>query len=143
MSDALAAWAPAHLVFLCRCTIVGGVSIAAIALVGWIIGATTDIWQALYGGPALVLAYTIGFKDSARWRAAPENRWQQRSEALRHYGSDGKVRIQLAGTIDMHTKFDWDAVTFIRDGLRVRIACVREVRVTTAQILTARTCLTP
>jgi hypothetical protein len=76
VSDALAAWTPALPVFLRRCAVVGAVSIAAVALAGWAIGEIFGIWQVLYVGPVLLLAYNIAFEDPARWRVARQSRWK-------------------------------------------------------------------
>lgn len=143
MSDALAAWAPNLQVFLRRCVIVGGATLLVLATVGWAIGAATGFWQVLYVAPVLALAYNIGFDDPARWRAARQNRWHLRSDALIHHGPDGEARIPLADVTDVRTRLGWSVIVFIKGGLRVRIAYIAEPAEVAAQILAARGRLTP
>jgi|GEM_PF-1528470 hypothetical protein len=142
VSDALAAWTPTLAVFLRRCVIVGLVSIAAVALAGWAIGATTGFWQVLYVGPVLVLAYNIGFEDPARWRVARQTRWHLRSDAVIHYGPDGEMPVPLTDIADVRPRLGWAVVLFLKDGLRVRLSYVRAPEDIAAQILAARDRLT-
>ncbi|MEQ6201756.1 hypothetical protein ABMC88_01760 [Sulfitobacter sp. HNIBRBA2951] len=143
MSDALAAWTPSLRVYLRRCVIVGAMTLAAMAAVGWVIGAATGFWQVLYVGPVLALAYNIGFDDPARWRTARQNRWYLRSDALMHHGPEGEARIPLADILDVRTRFGGGVVVFLKGGLRVRIAYVADAPDIAAQILAARNRLTP
>lgn len=143
MSDALAAWTPALAVFLRRCAIVGALTIGLMLLGGWIIGEATGFWQVMYVGPVLALAYNIGFEDPARWRAARQDRWHLRSDAIIHHGPDGEVRIPLADIVDVRTKLGWSVVLFLKEGLRVRISYVRTPKEIAAQILAARARMTP
>lgn len=143
MSDALAAWTPALTVYLRRCAIVGALTIGFMLLVGWVIGTTTGFWQVMYVGPVLALAYNIGFEDPARWRAARQDRWHLRSDAIIHHGPDGEVRIPLADILDVRTKLGWSVILFLKDGLRVRIAYVRDPKEIATQILAARNRMTP
>lgn len=138
MSDALAAWTPALAIFLRRCAIVGALTIGLMLAFGWIIGTTTGIWQIMYVGPVLVLAYNVGFEDPARWRAARQNRWHLRSDAVIHHGPDGETRIPLADVVDVRTRLGWSVILCLKDGQRVRIAYVRAPKVIAAQILAAR-----
>ncbi|WP_299025008.1 hypothetical protein [uncultured Sulfitobacter sp.] len=142
-SDALAAWTPSLPVFLRRCLIVGVLTLLVVALAGWGIGTTTGYWQALYVGPVLALAYNIGFEDPARWRAARQNRWHLRSDALIHYGPDEETRIPLADITDVRKRLGWSVVVFLKGGMRVRIVYVRKPAEIVSQILAARTRLTP
>lgn len=143
MSDALAAWTPALRVFVRRCVIVGALTIALMFIVGWLIGKATGFWQVMYVGPVLVLAYNIGFEDPARWRAARQDRWHLRSDAIIHHGPDGQVRIPLADVLDVRTRLGWSVVLFLKDGMRVRIAYVATPQQIADQILAARGRLTP
>lgn len=143
MSDALAAWTPSLRVYLRRCVIVGAMTLAAMAAVGWAIGAATGFWQVLYVGPVLVLAYNIGFEDPARWRIARQHRWYLRSDALMHHGPEGEARIPLADILDVRTRLGWSVVVFLKGGLRVRISYVADAPDIAAQILAARNRLTP
>jgi hypothetical protein len=138
MSDALAAWAPERRVFVRRCVIVGGLTFGVMALAGWAIGAATGFWQILYVAPVLALAYNIAFEDPARWRAARQNRWHLRSDVLIHHGPEGEVRISLAEIADVHMRLGWSVVLFLRSGLRIRMAYVRDPAGIAAQILAAR-----
>jgi hypothetical protein len=142
MSDALAAWTPVLGVFLRRSAVIGVLSVAGMALAGCAIGFTTGFWQVLYVGPVLILAYNIGFDDPARWRAARENRWHLRSDAVIHHGTDGEVRIPLTDIEDVRTRLGWSAVIFLKDGLRVRISYVKAPQDIARQILAARARLT-
>jgi len=137
MSDALAAWAPALPVFLRRCAIVGVLTIVVMALAGWAIGAATGFWQIMYAGPVLALAYNSGFEDPARWRAARQNRWHLRSDALIHHGAEGEARIPLTEIRDVRKRLGWSVVVFLQSGLRIRIAYVRDPADIAAQILAA------
>ncbi|MGJ8595828.1 hypothetical protein [Sulfitobacter sp.] len=143
MSDALAAWAPALTVYLRRSAIVGALTIVLMVLFGWVIGKTTGFWQVMYVGPVLALAYNIGFEDPARWRAARQDRWYLRSDAVIHHGPDGEVRIPLADIVDVRTKLGWSVILFLKEGLRVRISYVRAPKEIAAQILAARNRMTP
>jgi hypothetical protein len=143
MSDALAAWAPALTVYLRRSAIVGALTIVLMVLFGWVIGRTTGFWQVMYVGPVLALAYNIGFEDPARWRAARQDRWYLRSDAVIHHGPDGEVRIPLADIVDVRTKLGWSVILFLKEGLRVRISYVRAPKEIAAQILAARNRMTP
>jgi hypothetical protein len=141
-SDALAAWQPALRVFMRRTVIVGVLTLAIVAVAGWVIGATTGYWQALYVGPVLALAYNVAFEDPARWRAAKENQWLLRSDALFHHGPEGEVRIPLADIIDVRKRLGWTVIVFLKGGLRVRIPYVDDPSDVAAQILAARGRLT-
>ncbi|MEH6832395.1 MAG: hypothetical protein V7661_16300 [Sulfitobacter sp.] len=143
MSDALAAWAPALTVYLRRSAIVGALTIVLMVLFGWVIGRTTGFWQVMYVGPVLAIAYNIGFEDPARWRAARQDRWYLRSDAVIHHGPDGEVRIPLADIVDVRTKLGWSVILFLKEGLRVRISYVRAPKEIAAQILAARNRMTP
>jgi hypothetical protein len=143
VSDALAAWTPALPVFLRRCAVVGAVSIAAVALAGWAIGEIFGIWQVLYVGPVLLLAYSIGFEDPARWRVARQSRWHLRSDALIHHGPDGEAHVPLEDIADARARLGWAVVIFLHDGLRIRLPYVRAPKQIAAQILAARDRLTP
>lgn len=143
MSDALAAWTPALGVFLRRCVIVGALTIGFIILVGWVIGTKTGYWQVMYVGPVLALAYNIGFDDPARWRAARQDRWHLRTDAIIHHGPDGEVRIPLADVVDVRARLGWSVILFLKDGLRVRISYVSAPKEIAAQILSARARLAP
>lgn len=141
-SDALAAWTPSLSMFLRRCAIVGALSLFVVALAGWAIGAATGYWQALYVGPVLALAYNIGFEDPARWRAARQNRWYLRSDALIHHGTDEETRIPLADIVDVRKRLGWSVVVFLKGGMRVPITYVRDPAGVADQILSARSRLT-
>ena len=143
MSDPLAAWTPALAVFLRRSAIVGALTIALMLLVGWIIGTYTEFWQVMYVGPVLALAYNTGFEDPSRWRAARQDRWHLRTDAVIHHGPDGEVRIPLADVVDVRTRLGWSVVIFLKDGQRVRISYVSEPKEIAAQILAARNRMTP
>ena len=143
MSDPLAAWTPALAFFLRRSAIVGALTIALMLLVGWIIGTYTEFWQVMYVGPVLALAYNIGFEDPSRWRAARQDRWHLRTDAVIHHGHDGEVRIPLADVVDVRTRLGWSVVIFLKDGQRVRISYVSEPKEIAAQILAARNLMTP
>ncbi|MCX7566907.1 hypothetical protein OS189_11205 [Sulfitobacter sp. F26169L] len=144
MSSApLAAWTPALTMFIRRSIIVGAITLGVVALAGWAIGATTGYWQALYVGPVLALAYNIGFEDPARWRAARQNRWYLRTDAIVHHGPEGEARIPLADIVDVRKRLGWTVVLYLKGGLRVRMAYVKDPDGITAQILAARERLTP
>jgi hypothetical protein len=143
MSDPLAAWTPALAVFLRRCAVVGIISIAAVAGIGWAIGAATGFWQVPYAGPVLVLAYNIGFDDPARWRAARQTRWHLRSDALVRHGADEEVMMPLTDIKDARARLGWSVVVFLTDGQRLRLPYVRAPKDIAAQILAARTRLIP
>lgn len=138
MSDALAAWAPALRVFLRRSVIVGAITLIVLAVAGWAIGQVTGFNQLMYVAPVLALAYNIGFEDPARWRAARENRWYLRSDALLHNGADGEARIPLADVVDVRKRLGGSVVVFLKGGLRVRIAYVENPTEVVHQILAAR-----
>ena len=138
MSEPLAAWAPALPVFLRRSAIVGALSIATVALIGWVIGSTTGFWPILYVGPVLVLAYNIGFDDPARWRSARQNRWHLRTDALIEHGPDGEASMPLTDIVDARPRLGRSVVVFLKDGQRLRLSYVREPREIAAQILAAR-----
>lgn len=138
-STALAVWSPALPVFLRRCAILGGLTLAVMALAGWVIGAATGFWQALYVGPVLALAYNIGFDDPARWRAARQNRWELHRDAVIHHGSEEETRIPLADILDVRSRLGWSVVIFLKGGMRVRMAYVPEAPEIARQILAART----
>jgi len=141
--EALAAWAPALTVFLRRSAVVGVITLAVMALVGWAIGAATGYWQALYAGPVLALAYNIGFEDPARWRAARQNRWYLRSDALTHIGPEDETRIPLADIEDARKRLSWDVIVFLKGGMRVRMSYVRNPSDIAQQILAARDRMIP
>lgn len=143
MSDALAAWTPTLRVYLRRCLIVGLLTLIVMGAVGWAIGAATGFWQVMYVGPVLILAYNIGFDDPARWRAARQNRWHLRSDALIHHGPEGEARIPLADILDVRTRLGWSVVIFLKGGLRVRMSYVDAPQNIADQILAARNRLTP
>lgn len=138
MSEPLAAWAPALPVFLRRSAIVGALSIATVALIGWIIGSTTGFWQILYVGPVLVLAYNIGFDDPARWRSARQNRWHLRTDSLIEHGPDGEASMPLTDIVDARPRLGWSVVVFLKDGQRLRLSYIRDPKEIAAQILAAR-----
>jgi len=142
-SDALAAWTPALAVFVRRSVIVGALTLTIVALAGWAIGATTGYWQAFYAGPVLALAYNIGIEDPTRWRAVRQNRWHLRSDALIHYGPDDETRITLADIEDVRKRLGWSVVVFLKGGMRIRIAYVRNPSDIAKQILAARTRMAP
>ncbi|KEJ88888.1 hypothetical protein [Sulfitobacter donghicola] len=142
-SDALAAWAPKLRVFLRRSLIVGLITLVVVALVGWAIGAATGFWQAMYVGPVLAVAYNMAFEDPARWRAARENRWYLRSDALIHHGPEGEARIPLADIADVRKRLGWTVVVFLTNSLRLRIAYVEDPTTIAEQILSARSRLKP
>ena len=129
--------------FLRRSLIVGAVTLVVVALAGWAIGTTTGYWQALYVGPVLALAYNIGFEDPARWRAARQNRWYLRSDALIHHSPEEETRIPLADIVDVRKRLGWSVIIFLKGGLRVRILYVRDPASIAAQILTARARMMP
>jgi hypothetical protein len=141
--DALAAWTPVLPVFLRRCAIVGAITLVVVAAVGWAIGFTTGFWQALYVGPVLALAYNIGFEDPGRWRAARQNHWSLRSDALIHKGPEDETRIPLADIIDVRKRLGWSVVIFLKGGMRIRMLYVRNPASIATQILAARARLTP
>lgn len=141
-SDALAAWKPALRVFMRRTVIVGVLTLAIVALAGWVIGATTGYWQALYVGPVLALAYNMAFEDPARWRAAKQNHWYLRSDALIHHGPEGEARIPLSDILDVRKRLWWTVLVFLKGGLRVRMSYVDDPSDIAAQILAARARLT-
>lgn len=143
MSDALAVWKPSLKVFVRRSAIIGVFTLLVLALIGWAIGQATGIWQLMYVAPVLALAYNIGFEDPSRWRAARQNRWYLRSDALIHHGPDGEARIPLADVLDVRKRLGWSAVVFLKGGLRVRISYVENPSEIAAQILAARNRLTP
>ena len=143
MSEPLAAWTPALAVFLRRSAILGALTIALMLLVGWIIGTYTEFWQFMYVGPVLALAYNTGFEDPSRWRAARQDRWHLRTDAVIHHGPDGEVRIPLADVVDVRTRLGWSVVIFLKDGQHVQISYVSEPKEIAAQILAARNRMTP
>ncbi|WP_298858178.1 hypothetical protein [uncultured Sulfitobacter sp.] len=143
MSDPLAAWTPTLAVFVRRCAIVGVLTIGLMLLFGWIIGTYTGFWQVMYVAPVLALAYNIGFEDPARWRAARQDRWHLRTDAVIHHGPDGEVRIPLADVVDVRTRLGWSVVIFLTDGQRVRISYVSGPKEIAAQIIAARNRMTP
>ena len=143
MSDALAAWAPELPVFLRRCAIVAVLTVSAMALAGCAIGAASGLWQILYAGPVMALAYTCGMEDPARWRAARQNRWSLCRDAVLHHGPEGAARIPLADIRDVRPRLGWSVVLFLRNGLRVPILYVRDPAGIAAQILAARARLLP
>jgi hypothetical protein len=138
MSEALAAWAPALPVFMRRSAIAGALTVLVMALAGWAVGAATGFWQILYIGPVLALAYNTGFDDPARWRAARQNRWHLRSDALIHHGPEGEARIPLTEITDVRTRLGWSVVVILRSGMRINIAYVEDPAGIAAQILAAR-----
>lgn len=143
MSEPLAAWSPALPVFIRRCVIVGALTLAVMAAIGWAIGAATGFWQILYVGPVLILVYSMGFEDPSRWRTARQNRWYLRSDAVMQTGPEGEARIPLADIVDVRTRLGWSVVLFLKGGLRVRIAYVPQAKDVAAQILAARDRLVP
>ncbi len=137
-SDALSAWHPSLRVFLRRTLIVGILTLLVVALAGWVIGTTTGYWQALYAGPVLALAYNVAFEDPARWRAAKQNQWLLRSDALLHHGPEGEIRIPLSDILEVRKRLGWTVVVFLKGGLRVRISYVEAPADIAQQILAAR-----
>lgn len=142
MSDALAAWTPSLRVFLRRCVIVGAITLVVLAAAGWAIGQATGFDQLMYVAPVLALAYNIGFEDPARWRAARQNRWYLRSDALLHHGADGEARIPLADILDVRKRLGGSVVLFLKGGLRVRMAYVEAPAEIARQVLAARNRIT-
>lgn len=143
MSEPLAAWSPALPVFVRRSVIVGAITLAVMAAIGWAIGAATGFWQILYVGPVLIVVYNMGFEDPSRWRVARQNRWYLRSDAVMQTGPEGEARIPLADIVDVRTRLGWSVVLFLKGGLRVRIAYVPQAKDVAAQILSARDRLVP
>jgi len=143
MSEALAAWTPKFRVFLRRSVIVGAITLVVLAIAGWVIGGITGFHQLMYVAPVLALAYNIGFEDPARWRAARENHWYLRSDALLHVGPEGEARLPLADVINVRKRLGGNVVVYLKGGLRVRMAYVEDPAEVVRQILAARDRLTP
>lgn len=138
MTPRRATWAPALPVYLRRTALVGAITLVLTALAGWIIGATTGFWQALYTAPVLALAYNILFEDPLRWRRVRQERWTLEESALICHGTEGDSILPLSDILDVRARLGWTVVINLTGGQRVRIAYVERPREIAQQILAAR-----
>ncbi len=143
MTTALPTWRPSLSAFLRRTVLVGAITLALVALAGWIIGMLTGFWQVLYAGPVLALVYNILFEDPLRWRRTRQDRWSLGETAITYHGPEGDSLIPLADIEDVGAKFGWTVVIYLKGGMRVRMAYIERPREIARRILEARDGLAP
>ena len=138
MTRTLPTWRPSLPAFLRRTALVGAITLALVALAGWVIGVTTGLWQVLYAGPVLALAYNILFEDPLRWRRTRQDRWSLDESAIIYHGPEGDNLIPLADITQVRVKFGWTVVIYLKGGMRVRMAYIERPHEIAQQILNAR-----
>ncbi len=138
MTRTLPTWRPSLSAFLRRTTLVGAITLALVALAGWVIGVMTGLWQVLYAGPVLALAYNILFEDPLRWRRTRQDRWSLDESAIIYHGPEGDNLIPLADITQVRVKFGWTVVIYLKGGMRVRMAYIERPQEIAQQILNAR-----
>lgn len=143
MTTARPSWHPSLSMFLRRTVLVGAITLALMALAGWVIGALTGLWQVLYAGPVLALAYNILFEDPLRWRRIRQDRWSLDETAITYHSPDGDSMIPLADITQVRVKPGWTVVIYLKGGMRVRMAYIARPRAVAQRILDARDGLTP